>query len=138
MPRKVTLAVLLVAAAVLGGCSPDAPDAPAGTPTGAGGSPTVSATVADDPPGMITCRRLATAVSGGTLMDAGVIDAILTAADTADAPVADAAVRLSEAYAAARTAAGTAAEPDAVAAVSAAAVDMSNVCADSGLASVAN
>ena len=132
MSRKARLAAGLLLVALAGGCSSDEPGGP-GTP--AATAPAGSATPVDDPPGMITCRRLATAVGDATLMDAGVIDAIVAAADTADAPVADAALRLAEAYAAARKAAGTAAEPDAIAAVSAAAVDMSNVCADSGLAS---
>jgi hypothetical protein len=69
-------------------------------------------------------------------MDPGVIDDIVAASDTADAPVADAAGRLASAYAAAVASKGGAKEPDAVAAVSEAAADMSGVCNDSGLDTV--
>jgi hypothetical protein len=68
-------------------------------------------------------------------MEPGVVDHIATAASTADAPVADAAQRLAAAYAKATTSKGTSQEPDAVAAVSAAAADMAGVCAESGLES---
>jgi acetyl-CoA carboxylase alpha subunit len=82
---------------------------------------------------MITCARLAVAISAGSLMDPGVVDGIVNAAGTADAPVSDAADRLKNAYTQAVAAKNKANEPDAIAAVSAAASDMSGVCADSGL-----
>jgi hypothetical protein len=88
---------------------------------------------ADDPPGTNTCRLLAAAIGKSSLMDAGVVDAIAAASGTADAPVADAAGRLATAYGKAVKARGTTGEPDAVAGVSAAAADMSKICADSGL-----
>lgn len=69
-------------------------------------------------------------------MEAGVINAIVAAGATADAPVADAAGRLSTAYTKALAAEGKDDEPDAIAAVSAAGADMSGVCDDSGLESV--
>lgn len=90
----------------------------------------------DDPPGTITCARLAAAITDASLMTPGVIDEIARTSATADAPVADAAQRLVTAYADAAAAVGTTMEPDAVAAVSAAAADMSGVCADSGLQTV--
>jgi hypothetical protein len=68
-------------------------------------------------------------------MEPGVVDRIVAASSTADAPVADAAQRLAAAYAKATTSKGTSQEPDAVAAVSAAAADMAGVCAESGLES---
>jgi hypothetical protein len=77
-----------------------------------------------------------TAVDDATLMQPGVVDVIARASATADAPVGDAAQRLASAYAAAAAARGTDTEPDAVAAVSAAGADMSQVCADSGLDTV--
>ncbi len=55
------------------------------------------------------------------------------ASTTADAPIADSAQRLAAAYAGAVSARGTESEPDAVAAVSAAGVEMSTVCEQSGL-----
>ncbi|TWG10682.1 hypothetical protein FHX34_107176 [Actinoplanes teichomyceticus] len=61
------------------------------------------------------------------------IQEITDASATADAPVADAATALARAYEKAVASHGSAGEPDAVAAVSAAAADMSQVCADSGL-----
>jgi hypothetical protein len=69
-------------------------------------------------------------------MDAGVVDAIVRASRTADAPVADAAERLAAAYASAVAAHGQESEPDAIAAVSVAGADMTSVCADSGLDTV--
>jgi hypothetical protein len=100
-----------------------------------GGGP-ATAPSADDPPGAITCAKLAAAISAVTIMDPGVVDGIVTASNTADAPVADAAQRLASAYAAAVAAKGSDDEPDAVAGVSAAAADMSGVCDDSGLETV--
>ncbi|MEV6851539.1 hypothetical protein [Actinoplanes sp. NPDC051411] len=86
-------------------------------------------------PGTRTCVELNAAVSQASLMEPGVVDHIVAASSTADAPVADAARRLAAAYAKATTSKGTSQEPDAVAAVSAAAADMAGVCAESGLES---
>jgi hypothetical protein len=69
-------------------------------------------------------------------MDAGVINAIVRASRTADAPIADAAERLAAAYASAVAARGLESEPDAIAAVSVAGADMTQVCDDSGLDTV--
>jgi hypothetical protein len=93
----------------------------------------VSGAAVDDPPGMITCAQLAEAIKGGTLMEPGVVEGIVNSSQTADAPVADAAERLKEAYEAAAGARDKPNEPDAIAAVSASASDMSGVCSDSGL-----
>jgi hypothetical protein len=82
---------------------------------------------------MISCGLLAAAIEDGSLMTAGVVDEILAASRTADAPVADGADRLKRAYDAAVAAAGKADEPDGIAAVGAAASEMSDVCGDSGL-----
>lgn len=90
----------------------------------------------DNPPGRITCAMLAEAIRRGSFMDAGVVGRIVAAAGTADAPVVDAADRLKTAYDAALAASGKPSEPDAIAAVAAAASDMSGVCADSGLRTV--
>jgi hypothetical protein len=87
-------------------------------------------------PGTRTCADLSAAISRGSLMEPGVIDRVVAAASTADAPVADAAQRLAAAYAKATASRNTTQEPDAVAAVSAAAADMAGVCAESGLESV--
>jgi hypothetical protein len=95
-----------------------------------------AAAPADDPPGSLACTALRRAVTRATLMDAGVVDAIVRASRTADAPVADAAERLAAAYASAVAAHGQESEPDAIAAVSVAGADMTGVCADSGLDTV--
>ncbi|RZU52313.1 hypothetical protein EV385_4164 [Krasilnikovia cinnamomea] len=125
MPRSPIAVVLL--ALLLTGCGGGSPP-PASSP-----APTSASAAVDDPPGTITCARLTQAITDATLMQPGVVDSIVAASTTADAPVADAARRLGEAYAAAVAAHGTADEPDAVAAVSAAAAEMSQVCVDSGL-----
>jgi hypothetical protein len=97
-------------------------------------SPDVSVSAeADDPPGSIACARLADAIADASLMDDGVVAGVAAVSATADAPIADAAERLATAYAEAVAARSTDAEPDAVAAVSAAAADMAGVCSDSGL-----
>jgi len=106
--------------------SPAAPPSPPGVPT---------AEVSGALPGTRTCADLNTAIGRATLMEPGVVDRIVAASSTADAPVADAAQRLAAAYARASTSRGTSQEPDAVAAVSAAAADMAGVCAESGLES---
>ena len=79
------------------------------------------------------------AAEGGDRGDAHgrrLVDAIVRASRTADAPVADAAERLAAAYASAVAAHGQESEPDAIAAVSVAGADMTGVCADSGLDTV--
>jgi len=120
-----SLSVLVVLAAALGGCTSDGVDEPA---------PSVApSAAAEDPPGALACGKVVVAVRDGTVMTAGVADAIRQASTTADAPVADAAQRLVEAHAAATGAVGTEEEPDKVAAVSAAAAEMVSVCRDSGL-----
>ena len=88
---------------------------------------------ADDPPGRNACRSLSAAVQAATLMDPGVVDGIVRASGTADAPVADAARRLATTYAEAVTSHGTDREPDAIAAVSVAGAEMTRVCQESGL-----
>jgi hypothetical protein len=137
MPRISPALVLIVAVALLAGCGDDAAPGPA-APTGlisGSAAPDVSAS-ADDPPGALTCARLAAAIERSTLMEPGVVAEIDRAAGTADAPVADAARRLAAAYSAAVNASGAPEEPDRIAAVSAAASDMSGVCRDSGLETV--
>jgi hypothetical protein len=108
------------------------PSAPASV-----GAPAARPTAEADgaPPGTATCAELGAAINEATLMQSGVVGRIVVAAATADAPVADSAKRLATAYATAVTSNGTAQEPDAVAAVSAAAADMDGVCKASGLES---
>ncbi|MEV6299659.1 hypothetical protein AB0M02_09675 [Actinoplanes sp. NPDC051861] len=104
---------------------------------GSGGpSENGSAPLVDDPPGLITCREVAAALRDATLMDPGVVDHIVASSATADAPVADAAAALAGAYARAVAQHGKTGEPDAIAAVSGAAADMSKICGESGLESV--
>jgi hypothetical protein len=122
------LALIVFLAGCAGGAQPTAAG-PASAGTSASAGP-------DDPPGAITCHLLALAVTDATLMEPGVVAAIVAASTTADAPVADSATRLSTAYASAVAAKNTDNEPDAIAAVSAAGADMSGVCDDSGLESV--
>lgn len=69
-------------------------------------------------------------------MQPGVITGVAASTVTADAPVADAATRLQQAYEQAVKAQGSEEEPDLVAGVSAAAAEMVSVCTDSDLASV--
>ncbi|WP_203787911.1 hypothetical protein [Paractinoplanes rishiriensis] len=136
MHRLRAAAVFVLLCALVAACGADHP-APSEVPTGsapsAGGPSGAGAGVADEPPGMIACARLAESIEDGSLMTPGVVDGVLAASETADAPVADSADRLKRAYDAALAAAGNADEPDAVAAVSAAASEMSDVCGDSGL-----
>jgi len=140
MARRLPAVVpsVLIAGFVAAGCSVDDRGTPAPTPApvvappNASGQPNLSAPV-DDPPGAMTCGRVVRAVRDATLMVPGVVTDVVQASDTADAPVADAAQRLSARYTAAVAAHGTDGEPDAVAAVSAAAAEMVDVCADSGL-----
>ena len=135
MPRTSPVLVLVVAVALQAGCGDDAAPAPVASTEPGSAAPDVSAS-ADNPPGAITCARLAAAIERSTLMEPGVVDEIDRASDTADAPVADAAGRLAAAYSAAVNSSGAPDEPDRVAAVSAAASDMSGVCRDSGLETV--
>jgi hypothetical protein len=140
MPRSLfvvpTLVVPLLVLATAGGCAGSA--RPTGSPSAAVPATSTgdAASALDDPPGTNTCHLLVDAVDGATLMNPGVVDAIAQASSTADAPVEDAAHRLAAAYAAAVTAKGSDGEPDAIAAVSATASDMSRVCDDSGLETV--
>ncbi|GAB1689675.1 hypothetical protein [Krasilnikovia sp. M28-CT-15] len=122
-----SLGAVALFALLLAGCGGGSPP-PATTP-----APSSASAAVDDPPGTITCTKLTRAIADGTLMEPGVVDDIVATSRTADAPVADAARRLGEAYAAAVAAHGTENEPDAVAAVSAAGAEMSAVCIDSGL-----
>jgi hypothetical protein len=90
----------------------------------------------EDIPGTVACGALTAAVRDATLMTPGVVDAIVSASGTADAPIAESAQRMATAYASAVAERGTDSEPDAVAAVSAAAAEMSTVCSESGLEAV--
>ncbi len=128
MHRFTPFVAILLAAALAACGDGDEPGSPAPAP-----STLVSSAPVDDPPGLLTCRALAAAVRDASLMQPGVVQAVVTASRTADAPVADAAAALGEAYAKALASHDTQSEPDAIAAVSAAAADMSQVCADSGL-----
>jgi hypothetical protein len=101
-----------------------------------GTSPDDSLDDSADLSGTIACGKAARALNDGTLMHPGVITDITRASGTADAPVADAANHLSEAYTEAVGAHGTDAEPDAVAAVSRAAAELIKICRDSGLETV--
>ncbi|MFI7541520.1 hypothetical protein [Actinoplanes sp. NPDC049599] len=123
-----TLLVALLTAALLTGCSDPATQQP---PTAALSA--APATSADDPPGAIACGKAIRAVREATLMNPGIITDITNAAATADAPVADAAARLSTAYTDAVAAHNKNTEPDAIAAVSAAAAELVEICNDSGL-----
>ncbi|GLW30754.1 hypothetical protein [Actinoplanes regularis] len=128
MPR---LAPFVALALIVGmtGCA----DEKSPGPSPSGPSTIVSPAPVDDPPGLLTCRHLAMAVRDASLMEPGVVQDIVATSATADAPVADAATALGRAYANALVSRDTRGEPDAIAAVSAAAADMSQVCADSGL-----
>jgi hypothetical protein len=135
MPR--TLSVVLTLALLVAGSAGCAGDSPSPTAAATTAAPSPSPSPSDDdPPGSLTCHLLVAASTDGTLMEPGVVDAITAAAATADAPLVDAARRLAGAYAGALAAKGAANEPDAVAAVSAAGVDMAGVCDDSGLETV--
>jgi hypothetical protein len=96
-------------------------------------SPSVIPSAADSPPGTLACARLAAAIDAGSFMTSGVVDEIVAAAATADAPLADAADRLGVAYRTAVAAKDEPEEPDSIAAVGAVASDMSGVCDQSGL-----
>jgi hypothetical protein len=128
----------VIIAIMIPGCSSPADDPPATTAPASVRADHSSAdhSSADDLPGTVACGKAARALSDGTLMNPGVITDITHAAGTADAPVADAADHLSEAYTEAVGAHGTDAEPDAVAAVSRAAAELIKICRDSGLETV--
>ena len=138
------LLVLLLVGGTCGlaGCSDDdrptaAPTpAPAALPATTGSASSSTSAEIDDPPGMTACQLLLEAVGGAALMQPGVVNAIESASTTADAPIAEAAHRLASLYASAVAAKGGESEPDAVAAVSAAGTEMSEVCAASGLGTV--
>ncbi|MFI5492961.1 hypothetical protein [Actinoplanes sp. NPDC051859] len=129
MSRSALMCALL---ALLAGCtSPTAAPTPA--PSAATGVPPSSPPVADEPPGSLACGKIAVAVREGNLMQPGVVTGVSAATTTADAPVADAATRLQQAYELAVKAQGSDDEPDLIAAVSAAAAELVSVCSDSGL-----
>lgn len=137
--------MFFVGVGVLTACSatpsPPIVSSPAGTvasPAGTVAAPTASGdgALVDEPPGSLTCGELKTAVNGATLMEPGVVDGIVRISSTADAPVADSARRLAVAYASAVAAHGSEGEPDAIAAVSMAGAEMTQVCVDSGLDTV--
>jgi hypothetical protein len=137
MPRPFCAALLGSIVLVTGAaCSRTAGPAAQPSPEPSVSSAAPSPTAADDPPGSLACAALRRAVTDATLMDTGVVDAIVRASRTADAPVSDAAERLAAAYASAVAAHGQESEPDAIAAVSVAGADMTSVCTDSGLDTV--
>jgi len=84
----------------------------------------------------MSCKALTIAMRDATLMNPGVVESLVAASSSADAPIADSARRLAAAYSAAIAAKGTDKEPDAVAAVSVAGAEMSRVCDESGLETV--
>jgi hypothetical protein len=129
------LTIVIACAAGLAGCSAGEPGA---APPASGVSTAVSAdpSATEDVPGALACGALASAIDDATLMNPGVVDAIVAASASADAPIGDAARRLADAYKSALSSAGTEDEPDAVAAVSAAGAEMSTVCGESGLDTV--
>lgn len=129
---RLLVVVLIFALAGCSGRSPEEPPAAPGVSSPAGLDPSAT----EDVPGAVACGALASAINDATLMNPGVVEAINTASESADAPIADAAGRLSDAYTKARTATGTDGEADAVAAVSLAGAEMSNVCGESGLDTV--
>ena len=137
MASRFLVAVLACAVVLPAGCSGDG-----SSPTTGPAASSMSAPVSVDPsatgdvPGTMACGALAAAINDATLMNPGVVDAIVAASSSADAPIADAAGRLAAAYQAAQASTGTDGEPDAVAKVSAAGAEMSTVCGESGLDTV--
>ncbi|SNY30401.1 hypothetical protein [Paractinoplanes atraurantiacus] len=134
--RQIAGVLALTVLLVTSGCSGDDEPAPVISTAATVAASSAAAEIVDDPPGTLTCTALAAAVADASLMQDGVVDGIVGASSTADAPVADAAQALAVAYTQASASKGTESEPDAVAAVSAAAADMVQVCADSGLQTV--
>lgn len=130
------LSVTVLSIALLAGCSSGSPAPVASAAGDHAPFPSPSMAPIDEPPGTNTCGLLKAAIKGATLMEPGVVDAIVDASGTADAPVADAARRLDTAYTAATVASTGPDEPDKVAAVSKAGSDMSLVCDQSGLDTV--
>ncbi|WP_189079021.1 hypothetical protein [Mangrovihabitans endophyticus] len=142
MARSLSAPALFVRLLLAGGialtgtaCSPDGATDASAASAAPGGMDDLQPT-SSDAPGVDACSLLKRAVDEGTLMEPGVVDAIVRISGRADAPVADAGRRLAAAYASAAGAHGTEDEPDAVAGVSAAGADMSSVCTDSGLETV--
>ena len=144
------LAGVLLAAAGCGGGKPSTSASTSGLPTPVSVGPAelppgeasaaareaAGAVLSDDPPGAVACARLGEVMAAGTLMVPGVADGIVQASRGADAPLADAAERLGAAYRTAAAAKDEPDEPDKIAAVGAAASDMSGVCAESGFQAV--
>jgi hypothetical protein len=132
--------VVVLACALLAGCGSATRTAVTPSSSASAGpaeiSPSVIESSVDDPPGSIACARLAVAIEAGSFMTPGVVEDIVSASATADAPLADAATRLGDAYRAAVAAKDKPDEPDKIAAVGAVASDMSGVCAESGLRTV--
>lgn len=135
MPRSPLM--LLVLLAGLTGCGGHTGSAvsPVAPPVSSAAATSAAATSADEA-GRQACDLLKQAVDGATLMNPGVVQAIRAASSAADAPMSDAAGRLLMAYTTAVAAHGRDNEPDAVAAVSRAAVEMKQTCADAGLETV--
>jgi hypothetical protein len=134
MPRRLPAlsSLILIVTAATTACSGPA-NTPTITPASTSRAATVTASPADDPPGTLACARAARTLREGTVMDPGVVTDITTAAATADAPILEAAQALATSYTDAVAAQGTAAEPDAIAAVSAAAAELTRICAAAGL-----
>jgi len=125
---------VLIAGCTVAGCAHQSHEPPAAAASASDNEPSgAAAALVDEPPGTIACGKAVQAVREATLMNPDVITDIANAAGTADAPVADAAQDLSAAYSKAVAAHDTDAEPDAVAAVSAAAAELVKICDDSGL-----
>ncbi|MEU8235239.1 hypothetical protein AB0C12_37085 [Actinoplanes sp. NPDC048967] len=130
------IAAGLVSGSMIAACSSPSPQSAPTPPAQASSAPAPSAAPVDEPPGAIACGKAVRAVNDASLMNPGVVADITAASGTADAPVADAAQALSAAYTKAVSAHDTDAEPDAVAAVSAAAAELVKICGDSGLETV--
>lgn len=124
-----SLAILVSATTATGCTGPANTPAPSAPPSSA----IASAPPSDDPPGTRACAKASRTLRDGTVMNPGVVTDITAAAATADAPVLEAAQALSAAYTEAVAAHDTDAEPDAIAAVSAAAAELTRICAASGL-----
>ena len=128
---SVLLCLLLV-----GGCSSGGTPQPAPSASSKVAPVPADPSATEDVPGEMACGTLVASIKNGSLMEPGLVETIVTSASTADAPIADAAQRLGEAYTAAAGSAGTDGEADAVAAVSAAGADMLQICDESGLQTV--